>query len=323
MRVSILFFLFSHLARITTASKHPTSPIVALNSQTTKKVEGFDTTTLPDDYDHKLPLSAWQKKINFKHDELGEELIEGAKNGDTKIIRQCLTKNKDIINYRGSDEGKSALMQSCIKGSSAAAQLLIKEGANIDLQDPFGNTALSHASKNGKLPCVKVLLRAKANTELKNDKHEDPLYQATKIYDQAKIDGNKKSGKIYQEIIKWLKSPAQEIAWEEEKIKKLHFALKTVAGLVSGKLILELVKQPLVLEKLVPIVEKIKLPFTKKSPQNTVKENNNAGEQYTQDQQDSNYLFKGSKSISLPYKDGDIDVSMLAITSNDDNQIVY
>jgi hypothetical protein len=214
-------------------------------------------------------------------------------------------------------------MQSCIKGSSAAAQLLIKEGANIDLQDPFGNTALSHASKNGKLPCVKVLLRAKANTELKNDKHEDPLYQATKIYDQAKIDGNKKSGKIYQEIIKWLKSPAQEIAWEEEKIKKLHFALKTVAGLVSGKLILELVKQPLVLEKLVPIVEKIKLPFTKKSPQNTVKENNNAGEQYTQDQQDSNYLFKGSKSISLPYKDGDIDVSMLAITSNDDNQIVY
>ena len=57
-------------------------------------------------------------------------------------------------------------------------KLLLDEGANTDLQDSSGSTALIQASLNGHPACVKLLLDAGANTDLKTKKSNTALMKA-------------------------------------------------------------------------------------------------------------------------------------------------
>ena len=57
-------------------------------------------------------------------------------------------------------------------------QLLLDAGANKDLQDSFGQTALMAATLNGHRDCVKLLLDAGAKKDLKNKDTATALFWA-------------------------------------------------------------------------------------------------------------------------------------------------
>ena len=53
-------------------------------------------------------------------------------------------------------------------GYTATAEALIKAGANLDLQDKNGNTALIVAARYGRTATVEALIKAGANLDLQN-----------------------------------------------------------------------------------------------------------------------------------------------------------
>eukprot|EP00964_Phaeocystis_antarctica_P108307 scaffold72917_cov67-Phaeocystis_antarctica.AAC.2 len=71
-------------------------------------------------------------------------------------------------------------MVAALKGQEACAQVLLRAGANPDLQDSNGGTALMQAAYHGQEACVKALLRAGANTELLDQAGDTALHAEIK-----------------------------------------------------------------------------------------------------------------------------------------------
>jgi len=65
-------------------------------------------------------------------------------------------------------------------------RLLLEHGANIDLQDVYGWTALIVATVNGNVDVVDELLKARANTEIK-DRDEKTALDIAHKQKQGKI----------------------------------------------------------------------------------------------------------------------------------------
>lgn len=76
------------------------------------------------------------------------------------------------------DNGLSLLMQVCINGIYEHALKLIRYGADLEIKDTHGNTALSFASRHNKINIVKLLIENGANTETKDSEGITPLMYA-------------------------------------------------------------------------------------------------------------------------------------------------
>ncbi len=102
--------------------------------------------------------------------------------GDTKKVKQLLRFGVNV-NARG-EEGNSALMdvEHC-KGDSDPSrvelvELLITNGAAVNLQSGDGSTALMYAARNGDTQAVNVLLRNGALVNLADKEGETALMKA-------------------------------------------------------------------------------------------------------------------------------------------------
>jgi ankyrin repeat protein len=86
--------------------------------------------------------------------------------------------------------GYSALHFASQNNCLEAVQLLLDSGANVDLEDSFGNTPLGRAvfTSEGKGDVIQLLLRNGADKDHKNKHRISPLDLAQKIsnYDVAK-----------------------------------------------------------------------------------------------------------------------------------------
>ncbi|WP_265032766.1 ankyrin repeat domain-containing protein [Wolbachia endosymbiont (group A) of Sicus ferrugineus] len=63
-------------------------------------------------------------------------------------------------------------------GSRGIAELLIKNGSNIDFQDEDGDTLLHNAAHNGNIEEIEFLTENSANTDIKNAQGVTPLHRA-------------------------------------------------------------------------------------------------------------------------------------------------
>lgn len=77
-----------------------------------------------------------------------------------------------------------ALLDFAEIGRFVAVQEAIKRGANIDVQDGYGNTALMLAVKRGDLQLLSLLLQKKPNINLMNKDGEDALLISQRIGDE-------------------------------------------------------------------------------------------------------------------------------------------
>lgn len=89
-------------------------------------------------------------------------------------IIEILLNNKDInIDY--TVNGHSALSLALYYGYIDIAKLLIAQGANVNVQDTYGNTPLILAVKLNNIDLVKLLLEKNADISLKDNEEYDAL----------------------------------------------------------------------------------------------------------------------------------------------------
>jgi hypothetical protein len=99
--------------------------------------------------------------------------------GDMVNLNKILKLNL-WINFNTKD-GETALMKAVQGGKNVAVAALITRGADVNVQDALGNSALHHLGKNLNNKISKVLetlVSARANLELKNKSGETPLLVA-------------------------------------------------------------------------------------------------------------------------------------------------
>lgn len=81
------------------------------------------------------------------------------------------------VHSRGS-EGQTPLHWMAVLGDHMAAQLLLRSGAEVDVQDCHGNTALHEAVASRQQTVVRILLLAGASVGIKNRQGQSPKEMA-------------------------------------------------------------------------------------------------------------------------------------------------
>ena len=107
-------------------------------------------------------LSLNTRAINLPDNMGNTPLIYAAQNGSTDNIR-VLLKYKVDPDYQNPANGTSALSAAAAAGQEKAAQMLVSEGADINLKDKEGRTPLFYAAENGQTALIRQLVRMGAN----------------------------------------------------------------------------------------------------------------------------------------------------------------
>ncbi|CAI9744100.1 ankyrin-3-like isoform X22 [Octopus vulgaris] len=104
-----------------------------------------------------------------------------------------------MVNQKGSDS-KTFLMAACEQGSTSLIDFLIESGANIDMSNIGGQTALHYAVKSHKTDAVAFLVSRGANVNKQNSWGETPLHWAVenKYEDVVKVLLNSKENNNLQ-----------------------------------------------------------------------------------------------------------------------------
>lgn len=109
-----------------------------------------------------------------KNSELGKQLVQAAANNDYSLVKDMLYLKppSEILNFQNTG-GNTALMQACILNSDVNSVKMVKAllaaGANMEVRNKFGVTALMHAARKGYIGVVKTLLDAGADFCALND----------------------------------------------------------------------------------------------------------------------------------------------------------
>jgi len=117
-----------------------------------------------------------------------ETLESAAVDGDSSAVKEIVRRGADINQRFGSRE-RTALQLAAAKGRIDAAEVLIKMGANIDLQDKNGATALTLAVENEQLDVVKLLISFGANPDIKNRDGRTALRVANRLNSGSSATG--------------------------------------------------------------------------------------------------------------------------------------
>lgn len=78
---------------------------------------------------------------------------------DWSVVRKCFEMGN--VNAKSAKFGRTPLMNAAARGFHAMVDLLLDVGANPNLQDKDGSTALMYAAEHGQEKCVKILVRHK------------------------------------------------------------------------------------------------------------------------------------------------------------------
>mgnify|MGYP003969881577 CR=1 FL=1 len=115
---------------------------------------------------------------NLPPEEKNQRLINAVKAGCLKIVKLLIRKgaNIDIHNQYG----YTALIKASRNGPKEIIELLLEKDANIDIQNKFGYTTLIKASRNGHKEIVELLLEKGANIDIQDQYGETALIEASR-----------------------------------------------------------------------------------------------------------------------------------------------
>ena len=108
-----------------------------------------------------------------------EDFFRAVENNKLKEVEIFLKKGINV-NLKEQWFGKTALMLAATYNYEELTDLLIKNGANPDMQTKEGYTALMYAFSNNSHKSLKVLLNKKQNLDLKNKDGDGILHMATR-----------------------------------------------------------------------------------------------------------------------------------------------
>lgn len=108
-------------------------------------------------------------------------LNQAALSGDVDALKNLLALDTWVDFY--TKNGQSALMKAAQGGHKAAVEVLLKAGAEVNLQDAEGNSSLHHLARilsETSKDTLELLIQKGANLELKNSQGETALNVAAK-----------------------------------------------------------------------------------------------------------------------------------------------
>ena len=126
--------------------------------------------------------------ITTEEDE--DRFVHAIKHGDKSQVSQMLSDGGANPNtcYKLADRGGlSPLIIACMCGQYAMAELLLKHGAKVNLQDSVGWSALMHTIEPGHLAVAQLLLRHGADVDLQSTKWESAQSLALHQEDQEMV----------------------------------------------------------------------------------------------------------------------------------------
>jgi uncharacterized protein len=105
------------------------------------------------------------------------DLIDALLTEDLTLLIELLEAGCDV--NAQDEEGRTALIQATIYNNVEAVQILIEHGANVNTRDFFGgNAALHFAAKNYSIELLQLLLKNKAEIDIKDINGYTPLSKA-------------------------------------------------------------------------------------------------------------------------------------------------
>ena len=73
-----------------------------------------------------------------------KDFVDKAIEGDVDVLADLVDRHHDFLNKRD-DNGNVALHVASSKGHMQMVEMLLRKGANVDIQDIFGNSPLLYA----------------------------------------------------------------------------------------------------------------------------------------------------------------------------------
>jgi len=194
-KVKILDLLIKKGADPNSRNKHGKTPLFAAVESGNGRVVAFlikngVNINLKDKYGN-TPYTIARK---YGNDEIISLLSGGGENidinmaameGDFELVKKILSKNPGTINNVEKETGFTPLHQAMTYGWEEMAEYLILKGADPNIQDKYGDTALHLA---GSAKEVKLLLKKGARINLKNKKGLTPLESAVKQKNKEKVE---------------------------------------------------------------------------------------------------------------------------------------
>ena len=107
-----------------------------------------------------------------------DDFIKAARNGNAQVIQDYIKSGADPDVYQ--PYGWTALHWASGKGETECVRLLIRAGANLNVQYGTGKTALHYASRSGYIKCVKLLIAAGADVNIQIKDGQTALHLASR-----------------------------------------------------------------------------------------------------------------------------------------------
>jgi ankyrin repeat protein len=127
---------------------------------------------------------------------------------DIEIVRLLLEHDANVNEVLATDQAATALQEASIEDRADVMALLIEKGANVDIQNNFGNTALHFANAEG----TRVLLRAGARTDVRDRNMRTPLIMSAYTSDN-------------ESMMELLRAGANVNASNKDRFTALHLAV--------------------------------------------------------------------------------------------------
>ncbi len=139
------------------------------------------------DFDEILSFIEEGADVNLQNFEKDTPLTLAAYYGNHEALKRILVHNPDIDSQN--NMGRTALvLASRQRKNFESTQLLINAGANLNLADSVGQSALYFASTNNDADVVKILLDAGADVSIKNKWGYTALSVAQRNHNQTATD---------------------------------------------------------------------------------------------------------------------------------------
>lgn len=123
------------------------------------------------------------------------DFLFSAQEGDLEVMKAMVEDGMDV-NYRGLFRERTAIEEAAGKGHLEVVEYLIEQGAEVDIPDHFGYTALHKAALGGYDAIVKLLIEKKANVNAVTYEYGGPTTPLMEATAWGYREGNIKTAKM-------------------------------------------------------------------------------------------------------------------------------